>query len=111
MQLAQEANHPPPANSIHEEIAKLELGYFRNAFVELVGTSECKNRIKNLFLAKQVLSAEKRWYTQGKMLGEGGFGCVYEVSVPTLGRQELRPKDSTDGEPCFLYLVVMCCEL
>eukprot|EP00904_Undaria_pinnatifida_P007790 jgi/Undpi1/4140/HiC_scaffold_16.g07507.m1 len=91
-QLAQVANHTPPANSILEEIAKSELGYFRNAFVELVSRSDCKNRIKNLFLAKQVLSAEKRWYTQGKMLGEGGFGCVYEVSVPTLGGKKFALK-------------------
>ena len=111
MQLAQVANHTPPANSILEEIAKSELGYFRNAFVELVGTSDCKNRIKNLFLAKQVLSAEKRWYTQGKILGEGGFGCVYEVSVPTLGGKKFALKTLRTVSRVFLYLVVMCCEL
>lgn len=69
-------------NSIYGAIEKWGLGQFREAFMQRtlgIGNSD------DSFLATEVLSADKHWYTQGRKLGEGGFGSVSKVHVPTLG--------------------------
>ena len=89
LQLVRFASHSPPANSITEEIANREEGGFYKAFVEhvraaavaAVDTGDSEG--KDVFIAEEILCAEKEWYVRRELLGEGGFGRVDKVSAFT----------------------------
>eukprot|EP00904_Undaria_pinnatifida_P007750 jgi/Undpi1/4104/HiC_scaffold_16.g07471.m1 len=63
------------------EVCKWEEGKLYNRFVERTrdGGSET-----DVFVAERVVKTWESWMVYLKQLGQGGFGCVSEMGVPTL---------------------------
>lgn len=72
---------PPPPNSVYTEMRQWEEGKLYNRFVERTrdGGSET-----DVFVAERVVKTWESWMVYLKQLGQGGFGCVSEMGVPTL---------------------------
>lgn len=77
------ATHPIPANSIHAAVQRWKKGKFQEAFAQRA--RETGDRI-DVIVAEMVLPGWEHLRVPGRVLGEGGFGCVRAVSIPELGR-------------------------
>lgn len=104
--LAREGGPSRPANSILAEIAKWQPETYTNAFVDHLRALGGESRDKNVLMAERVLSEGGKLCVLGKMLGEGGFGSVRQMSV--LGLDEsLAIKNVTVGRVLFFFTLVM----
>lgn len=76
-----ETSPPPPANSVYDKILNWKAGEMRDAFLKLARRTGSRN---DAFIADRVLKENEHWMVKTRKLGEGSFGCVWAMWVPTL---------------------------
>ena len=77
-----EERFPPPANSVYLKMRDWYCGEMHKACVQRARVSSGEN---DLFIAEHVVNKDEHWMVETGKLGQGGFGCVWAMEVPTLG--------------------------
>ncbi|CAM9121381.1 unnamed protein product [Ectocarpus sp. 8 AP-2014] len=71
-----------PANSVTTALNKWVEGSF---FERFVARTMVRNNVDATFMATRALSPVDTWYVLSTCLGQGTFGGVFKIDVPTLG--------------------------